>query len=79
VAGNTGFKVKVIVALFGLFTNKWTNAVKFLPTAFARAANGSIDVFHNAMGVRLSSLWAKTEYPILIENNVNIVYHIIFP
>ena len=43
---------------------------------FARNAKKSIEVFHNSAGIRVKSVWAKTEYPILQSNGVNINYHL---
>jgi acyl-CoA synthetase (NDP forming) len=47
---------------------------------FARAASGEVNVFQNARGLSLDSLW-RSEYSILMQNpNVTrINYHIVMP
>lgn len=72
----------------GKALTKLTNATSYNLTAplwdrasasFARGATGPVNVFHNASsGVRLNSVWKKIEYPILKNNNNNIIYHNIF-
>lgn len=52
---------------------------KDLSSSFASGTRGSADVFHYSGGVRLASVWAGTEYPILSRNGVSIVYHTVFP
>ena len=43
---------------------------------FARGAQGLVNVFQNATdGVRINSVWANTEYSILKNNNVDIIYN----
>ncbi|UCH40811.1 MAG: hypothetical protein JSU67_03705, partial [Gammaproteobacteria bacterium] len=44
---------------------------------FAQGARGQVDVFHSGKGVRVDSLWAKKEYPILKEQGNDINYHVI--
>lgn len=48
-----------------------------LSTQFARGANATVHVFQNAGGIGLKSIWGKVEYPILQQNGVNIIYHIV--
>jgi RHS repeat-associated protein len=43
---------------------------------FAKGAKGSVDVFQSSKGVRLESVWAKKEFPILKRQGTNINYHI---
>ncbi len=50
-----------------------------LSSSFAAGARGSADAFHFSGGVRTASVWARTEYPILMRNGVNITYHTVFP
>jgi len=46
--------------------NLWNNA----SASFAKGAKGPVTVFQNAnSGVRINSVWAKTEYPILKQAN----------
>jgi RHS repeat-associated protein len=53
----------------------WENASK----EFAQSASGEVHVFQRALGVDCQSVWARVEYPTLLNNpNVTkIVYHII--
>jgi RHS repeat-associated protein len=48
--------------------------------AFAEGASGTINVFQNAEGVSLRSVWREIEYPILKENpGIKIQYHVVMP
>jgi len=50
----------------------WTEASR----EFAGTASGTVHVFQNEIkGVDRMSIWAQTEYPTLLENDVNIGYH----
>ena len=52
---------------------------KYASASYARGATGTVNVFHNASsGVRLKSVWKTIEYPILKNNNNNIIYHNVF-
>jgi RHS repeat-associated protein len=42
---------------------------------FAKRAGSSTHVFQSAKGVRLKSVWATKEYPRLIKQGTNIIYH----
>ena len=44
---------------------------------FARGAKGPVDVFHSREGVRLKSVWAQSEFPILKNQGNDINYHIV--
>ncbi|PTN12731.1 RHS repeat-associated core domain-containing protein [Nitrosomonas aestuarii] len=44
---------------------------------FARSAKGSVDVFHSSKGVRLESVWATKEFPIIKKKGNNINFHIV--
>ena len=48
-----------------------------LSAVYAKGAKGTVHVFHNANGVRLESVWTTVEYPILKQNGVEIVYHLV--
>lgn len=58
---------------------EWTEAKPLWEAAseeFASGASGDVHVFQAAEGVRVESMWAKIEYPILSQNPaVNIIYH----
>jgi hypothetical protein len=43
---------------------------------FAKGAKGPVDVFHSSKGVRLESVWAKKEFPIIKKQGNDINYHI---
>jgi hypothetical protein len=43
---------------------------------FAKGAKGPVDVFQSSKGVRLESVWAKKEFPILKQQGNNINYHL---
>lgn len=68
-----------IAAEIGRDKSVVSRELKKLSSNFARGATGTVDVFQNANGVRISSIWAQTEYKLLIQNNRNIIYHTIFP
>lgn len=52
---------------------------KKLSSNFAKGARGQVNVFQNATdGVRINSVWAKTEYDILKKNNTEIIYNNVF-
>ena len=51
----------------------WVNASK----EFAEGAKGEINVFHNANGVSLQSVWREVEYPLLKDSIIN--YHVVWP
>ena len=61
----------------------WPKARPFWNAAsarFAAGASGDINVFQNAAGIGIGSIWAKTEFGILDSNpNVNIIYHVVVP
>jgi hypothetical protein len=42
---------------------------------FTEGASGTVHVFQNAAGVSLNSLWRGVEYPPLVRNGVNMVFH----
>ncbi len=42
---------------------------------FASGARETVHVFHNADGVSLISTWRTVEYPTLVENGVNMIFH----
>ena len=44
---------------------------------FARGAKGQVNVFQSNKGVRLESVWAKREFPILKQQKNKIKYHIV--
>jgi RHS repeat-associated protein len=44
---------------------------------FAKGAKGDVDVFHSGKGVRVDSVWAKKEYPILKKQGNDINYHVV--
>lgn len=48
-----------------------------MSAAYARGAKGTVHVFHNSGGISLRSAWGTVEYPILNQNGVNIIYHLI--
>ena len=50
---------------------------KRLSTVYAKGAKGTIHVFQNSRGVGINSVWGTVEYPILKQNGVNIIYHIV--
>lgn len=60
---------------------EWTAAKPLWEAAsreFASGASGDVHVFQAAEGVRLDSMWAKIEFPILRQNPaVNLIYHVI--
>jgi hypothetical protein len=46
---------------------------------FARGSGAVSHVFHNATdGIRLASVWATKEYPILRGKNVELIFHNVF-
>ncbi len=51
----------------------WNAATK----RFAKEAKGQVDVFHSGKGVRVDSVWAKKEYPILKKQGNDINYHVV--
>lgn len=53
----------------------WQNA----SADFARGAQGEVNVFQNAAGVSLESIWRSTEFPILQQQGNPIIYHIVTP
>ena len=57
---------------FKLLKPLWNAASK----NFAKGAKGSVHVFHSRKGVRLDSVWAKTEFPIIKKQRSNINFHI---
>jgi len=44
---------------------------------FARGATGTVNVFQNAGGIGVESIWGTVEYSILQTNKVKIIYHIV--
>lgn len=63
-------------------TNKYTyNALKPLweraSEKFARGAQGGVDVFQSAKGVRIESVWATKEYPIISQQGNLINFHVV--
>ncbi|HKK61083.1 MAG TPA: RHS repeat-associated core domain-containing protein, partial [Bacteroidales bacterium] len=48
-----------------------------LSTAYAKGAKGTVHVFHNSRGIGTNSVWRTIEYPILKQNGVNIIYHVV--
>lgn len=44
---------------------------------FARGTTGTAHVFQNAGGIGVQSIWGSIEYPILRDNNINIVHYVI--
>lgn len=44
---------------------------------FAGGASGTVHVFQSAAGLRLESVWATIEYPILQKNGVTIIYRVV--
>ena len=44
---------------------------------FAAEASGAVHVFQSAKGISLQSIWREVEYPILMRNGVNIIYHVV--
>ena len=48
--------------------------------SFARGASGEVQVFQNGTrGVSLESIWRRTEYPILQQQQNKVIYHVIMP
>jgi RHS repeat-associated protein len=45
---------------------------------FAQSASGQVNVFQNARGVALDSIW-RNEYQILRQNNVQIIFNVVMP
>jgi len=60
---------------------EWTEAKPLWEAAsadFASGATGDVQVFQAAEGVRLQSMWAQIEYPILSQNpDVNLIFHMV--
>ncbi len=48
-----------------------------LSATYAEGAYGSVHVFQNAGGIGVKSVWGSIEYPILQQNGVNIIFHIV--
>lgn len=48
-----------------------------LSAQFARGSHGTVHVFQNAGGVNAKSVWLNTELPILKQNGVKVIYHMI--
>jgi hypothetical protein len=73
-AGNTG-GITLEMTKLGQHLSKFSSfnreAWKIASTVFAnQVRNGStIFVVHNSAGVNIDSIWAKTEFPILIQKN----------
>ena len=53
---------------------QWLN----LSENFARSASGEVNVFQNARGVAVDSIW-RNEYQILRQNNVQINFNVVMP
>ncbi|MEI6076402.1 MAG: RHS repeat-associated core domain-containing protein [Verrucomicrobiota bacterium] len=49
-----------------------------LSESFARSASGEVNVFQNARGVSVDSIW-RNEYQILRQNNVQINFNVVMP
>ncbi len=50
-----------------------------LSAAFARGTRGTAPAFHNGRaGIAIDSIWATTEYGILKNNQVKIIYYVVF-
>jgi len=48
--------------------------------SFAEGASGVVNVFQNAEGISLRSVWREVEFPILKGNpDVTIRYHVVMP
>ncbi len=48
-----------------------------ISSQYAKGSSGTIHVFQNSGGIGVKSVWGTVEYPILIKNEVEIIYHII--
>jgi hypothetical protein len=58
----------------------WSEAKPIWAKASADLAERAVStahVFQSAASVGLSSIWAETEFPILVRNGVDIVYHVV--
>jgi len=59
---------------------EWRDAAPIWDTvseAYAQGTSGTAHVFQNAEGVKLGSVWARIEYPTLIQNGNPIIYHVV--
>lgn len=80
--GATTLEMTLQGKLLQAVTNKYTyNLLKPLwdraSANFARGAQGPVDVFQSAKGVRVESVWATKEYPKLIQQGNQINFHVV--
>lgn len=71
---------KIMIALDPILP-RWASKPiwESLSTNFAKGATGAVDVFHNVNGIRIESVWAQTEYGILKNNNIKMLFHLVTP